>query len=96
MTDPYLSGLVSENPFHKKLPVSGSIAAVLSLKYDKPAASDDPVDRIFCLGFFEVSSGGIVVEGDTLKIGDRVIGTVAGFNSDHMPNHLNIIEKTGT
>ena len=35
MTDPYLSGLVSENPFHKKLPVSGSIAAVLSLKYDK-------------------------------------------------------------
>ncbi len=117
MTDPYLSGLVSKNPFHKKLPVSGSIAAVLSLKYDKrgmklmpqrsrallkneihelmltdeTAASDDPVDRIFCLGFFEVSSGGIVVEGDTLKIGDRVIGTVAGFNSDHMPNHLNIV-----
>ena len=117
MTDPYLSGLVSENPFHKKLPVSGFITAVLSLKYDRrgmklmpqhsraflkndihelmltdeTTESGDAVDRIFCLGFFEIISGGIIVKGDTLKIRDRVIGTIAGFNSDHMPNHLNIV-----
>ncbi|HIJ55149.1 MAG TPA: hypothetical protein HPQ03_03385 [Deltaproteobacteria bacterium] len=117
MTDPYLSGLVPKNPFHKKLPVSGSLVAVLNLKYDRrgmklmpqrsraflkneihellltdeTAASGDTVERIFCLGFFEVASGGIIIKGDTLKIRDRVIGTVAGFNSDHMPNHLNIV-----
>ena len=117
MTDPYQAGIVSKNPFHKKLPFSGSIVAVLSLKYDRrgmklmpqrsravlrneihelmltdeTATSGETADRIFCLGFFEVSSGGIIVKGDTLLLGDRAIGTVVGFNDDHMPNHLNII-----
>jgi hypothetical protein len=49
------------------------------------------VNRIWILGFFEVTSPGIIVEGDTFRVGDRIIGTVSGFNDVHMPNHLNIV-----
>jgi hypothetical protein len=63
---------------------------------DEPAAPNDTVDRIFCLGFFEVTCPGVVVTGDTLILSDRTIGRVAGFNGDHMPNHLNIVIHTKT
>ena len=58
---------------------------------DEAAAPNDTVDSIFCLGFFEVACPGVIVMGDTLTVADRPIGTVAGFNGDHMPNHLNIV-----
>lgn len=58
---------------------------------DEPAGPNDTVDRIFYLGFFEVSCPGVIVRGDTLLIAGRVVGKVIGFNDDHMPNHLNII-----
>jgi len=63
---------------------------------DEAAAPNKTVDRIFCLGFFEVSSPGVVLKGDTLTVAGRPIGTVAGFNGDHMPNHLNIVIHTQT
>lgn len=58
---------------------------------DESAAPNDTVDRIFCLGFFEVSCPGVIVKGDTLSVAGRPVGKVAGFNDDHMPNHLNIV-----
>lgn len=117
MTDPYISGMISKDPFFKKKSVDGAIVAVLSIKYEKrgltlmpqssravlkneihelmttdeAAAPNDTVDRIFCLGFFEVSCSGVIVKGDTLSVAGRAVGTVAGFNDDHMPNHLNIV-----
>lgn len=63
---------------------------------DEAAAPNVTVDRIFCLGFFEISCPGVVVKGDTLTVAGRPIGTVAGFNGDHMPNHLNIVIYTKT
>lgn len=67
---------------------------------DEPVGPGDEVNRIFCLGFFEISVPGIVVRGDAVRISGRDIGTVAGFNDAHMPNHLNIVvhseeQKTG-
>ena len=58
---------------------------------DEVVSSDDEVNRIWILGFFEVTMPGIVVEGDQFKVGNRLIGTVCGFNDCHMPNHLNIV-----
>ena len=46
-----------------------------------------------CHRFFEVKIGGIVVVGDKVSVGDRVIGEVAGFDVTHMPNHMNIVVK---
>lgn len=58
---------------------------------DEPAAPGMQVDRIAYLGFAEVSQGGVIVAGDLILIGDSQIGTVAGFDETHMPNHLNIV-----
>ena len=53
------------------------------------------VDRIAYLGFMEIERAGVVVVGDRVVIGDTVVGQIAGFDPTHLPNHLNIIVKTG-
>ena len=58
---------------------------------DEDVSTDDEVNRIWILGFFEVTRPGIIVEGDAFRVGDTVLGTVSGFNDVHMPNHLNIV-----
>lgn len=67
---------------------------------DENASVNDTVNRICGLGFLEIDVPGIVVAGDTVKVSDHTVGTVAGFNDAHMPNHLNIVihsleRKTG-
>jgi hypothetical protein len=52
-----------------------------------------PVNRCHYLGFVEFQSGGVLVEGDTLTIDGHVIGTLAGFDESHFPNHYNIVFK---
>lgn len=61
---------------------------------ENEAGPGQTVNRIAYLGFFEVTRGGVMVAGDTLQVGDLVIGTIAGFDETHMPNHLNIVVKS--
>lgn len=61
---------------------------------DEAAGPGDKVDRIAYLGFFEVHSGGVLIAGDELEINGQVIGTLAGFDQTHMPNHQNIVINT--
>lgn len=49
------------------------------------------VDRIAYLGFIEIHQGGVIMYGDKLVVGDRVVGELVGFEESHMPNHINII-----
>ncbi len=49
------------------------------------------VNRIAYLGFFEITSGGVIVAGDEIHIGNTAIGRIAGYDETHMPNHLNIV-----
>lgn len=58
---------------------------------DQPCKPGDKVDPIAYLGFFAVTSPGIMVVGDQLSIAGQVVGTIAGFDETHMPNHLNIV-----
>jgi hypothetical protein len=51
------------------------------------------VNKIAYLGFAEIASGGVIISGDEVFCGDERIGTVAGFDETHMPNHLNIVIK---
>jgi len=49
------------------------------------------VNSVTYIGFMEVTTGGIVVTGDTFTIDGKDIGIVAGFSDIHCPNHLNIM-----
>jgi hypothetical protein len=48
-------------------------------------------DRIAYLGYFEVLEGGVLWVGDRVKINDQVVGTLAGYDLTHFPNHMNVI-----
>lgn len=55
------------------------------------AKPGNTVGSIAYIGFFVVQESGVIVRGDELKVGDKVIGQLAGFDETHMPNHLNIV-----
>lgn len=57
---------------------------------DEEAEPGSRADRVGLIGFFEVEQAGVVLVGADVYAGGTVIGTVAGFNHTHMPNHLNI------
>lgn len=57
---------------------------------DETAALESTVNRVALLAFFEVVEGGVILENDTVTIGEHTVGVVAGFDETHMPNHQNI------
>jgi hypothetical protein len=48
------------------------------------------VNRVALLAFFEVTDGGVILLQDRVRIRGIDIGTIAGFDDTHMPNHQNI------
>jgi len=67
---------------------------------DKDAAPGKVANDVAYVGFFEVEEGGVIVIGDSVNIGVKLIGEVVGFDDTHMPNHQNIVlysskDKTG-
>jgi len=56
----------------------------------KPGGTVTGVDYV---GFVEFPEGGMLVYGDAVVIGGREIGTVAGFDECHFPNHYNVVVK---
>ena len=57
---------------------------------DEDCDVESTVNRVALIAFFEVQDGGVILLDDRVTIGDRVVGTVAGFDETHMPNHQNI------
>lgn len=49
------------------------------------------VNSVIYVGFLEVTGGGVIANGDPVRIQGKMIGSVAGFSDVHCPNHLNII-----
>ena len=67
---------------------------------EKGAAPGEAVNDVAYVGFFEVEESGVIVTGDSVYIGAKLIGEVVGFDDTHMPNHQNIVlysseNKTG-
>jgi hypothetical protein len=60
---------------------------------ESEAGPGRPVNRCHYLGFVEFQAGGLLVEGDSLSVAGRIIGSVAGFDESHFPNHYNIVIK---
>jgi hypothetical protein len=57
---------------------------------DEDCDVETTVNRVALIAFFEVTQGGVILLDDTVTIGERVVGAVAGFDETHMPNHQNI------
>jgi hypothetical protein len=51
----------------------------------------DTANRIAYLAFFEVTSGGCIIVGETLLVDGQPVGEIIGFDETHEPNHINII-----
>jgi hypothetical protein len=74
---------------------------VLKNEIHELIASDEPglgagskVEKVAYLGFLEINQAGVLIIGDEVLWAGRVIGTVAGFDETHTPNHLNIVVST--
>jgi hypothetical protein len=61
---------------------------------DEDAAPGGGADRVRAVAFFEVTEPGLIVAGDRVTVGDKQLGTLAGYDETHMPNHMNIVVKT--
>jgi hypothetical protein len=58
---------------------------------DAEAGPGKTVDNIAYIGFVEMLNGGVVLTGDEVKCGDKVLGRVVGYDDTHLPNHQNVI-----
>ncbi|GAB1508088.1 Gfo/Idh/MocA family protein [Actinophytocola sp. KF-1] len=63
---------------------------------DEPEDPGDRIHRVGFLGFVEFADATVIGRGDEVYAGDRRIGTVAGFDECHFPNHYNILIDTDT
>jgi len=63
---------------------------------DEDVKPGGTVNSIAYIGFFAVSQPGVIVIGDEVQIGDKLIGSLAGYDETHMPNHLNIVIRGST
>ena len=63
----------------------------LMLTDESAAAPGGTAGGIDYVGFVEFQAGGMLVYGDGVVIGGRRIGTIAGFDECHAPNHCNIL-----
>ena len=57
---------------------------------DEDLDVESTVNRVALIAFFEVLDGGVILLEDQVTIGEQLVGTVAGFDETHMPNHQNI------
>lgn len=81
-------------PISRAFP-GGSIIELIGT--DDPAAAPGAVvDRIAYIAFVELLGGGVLLAGDTVEANGAAIGTIAGFDDTHMPNHQNTILRTDT
>ncbi len=65
----------------------------LIITAEATAAPNATVNAIAYLGYFEVLQGGVLWVGDRVMINGQEVGTLAGYDLTHFPNHLNIIVK---
>ena len=84
-------GLELIKPISRAFP-AGTIIELIGT--DEPEAGPGrSVQRIAYLAFVELLDGGVIVSGDPVTAGGAQLGTIAGFDDTHMPNHQNTIVR---
>jgi hypothetical protein len=81
---------MSLEPFVSRCVRSGEVHELVTTDHRQTAAGAR-VDRVGFLGFVEIGCAGVVDRGDEVWIGDRMVGTVLGFDACHFPNHYNVL-----
>lgn len=60
---------------------------------DEATAPGATVGRVAYLAFVEFLDGGIVLSGDNVYIGDKLVAELVGYDLSHFPNHMNIVAR---
>ena len=68
----------------------------LMITDEQDAAPGGGADRVRAIAFFEITRSGLIVMGDNVSINGKKLGTLAGYDVTHMPNHINVVVKTET
>ena len=68
----------------------------LMITDEQDAAPGGGADRVRAIGFFEITKSGLIVMGDKVTVNGKKLGTLAGYDVTHMPNHINVVVKTET
>ncbi len=63
---------------------------------ESTAVPGGSVQAIAYLGFVELLTSGVIVAGDEVVVRGQVVGTIAGYDDTHMPNHQNVIVSVTT
>ncbi|NJD18956.1 MAG: hypothetical protein FIA95_06695 [Gemmatimonadetes bacterium] len=72
-------------------------AVIELIATDEPGvAPGGSVQAIAYLGFVELLASGVIVAGDEVVVRGEVMGTIAGYDDTHMPNHQNVIVSVAT
>ncbi len=61
---------------------------------EQDAAPGGGADRVRAIAFFEITKSGVIVVGDDVTIEGEKLGTLAGYDVTHMPNHINVVVKS--
>jgi hypothetical protein len=85
---PHPSGQVEEVP---ERTVDGVVVKILMHLETRPGSR---IDRVALVGFAEVTRAGVLDRGDRMWVGDRLAGTVRGFDACHFPDHYNVLIAT--
>ena len=89
-----LSGIMDNRGLELITPISRCVCRhdIHELIFTNESAKPgDTVNKIAYLGFVEIERGGVIIAGDTVELDGELIGTLAGFDETHMPNHQNIV-----
>lgn len=87
-------GLELIKPISRAFP-AGTIIELIGTD-EQEAAPGGNVQRIAYLAFVELLNGGVILAGDVVTARETQIGTIAGFDDTHMPNHQNTIVRMQT
>jgi len=79
-------------PSPSRVVLSQAIHELISTE-EETAKPGEEVNSVSVIGFVEFTHGGVIAAGDKVMIGEREVGSIAGFDETHTPNHLNIIIK---
>lgn len=58
------------------------------------AGPNSVVNNVIYFCFFEMDNSGVLWVGDSVEVDGVEIGTLAGYDFTHLPNHMNIIVKS--
>ena len=68
----------------------------LMMTDEQDAAPGGKANHVRAIAFIEITKSGLRVGGDDVTIEGKRLGSLAGYDVTHMPNHINVVVKTET